>query len=191
MSGRLASAEAFAAMQSVQIEVGEGHFGKEGYGYGLRVTPGFLGRTLVSHGGSIAVSTAHMAFIPDLKLGVVMMGNGPGMAYDTIAEGALALLMGLDPDQALPGNRIRKTMDRLVGDYATYHKLETLKVFKRDGLLYMGDAESATPLIPDEPGLESLRFHTLSEGLRSPVEFQLREDGGLDLLVGRNVFHRE
>ncbi len=190
-AGRLASAEAFAAMQSLQIVEGEGHFGKEGYGYGLGVTPGFLGHTLVSHGGSIDVSTAHMAFIPDLKLGVVMMGNGPGMAYGTIAENVLALLMGLDPEEVLPGNRIRKKMDRLVGDYARYRKLGSLKVFKRNGLLYMREEDSDTPLIPDDAGYESLRFHTLSEGLRSPVEFKVREDGGFDLLVDRYVFHRK
>jgi CubicO group peptidase (beta-lactamase class C family) len=190
-AGWLASASAFAAMQSMQIEGLEGHFGKEGYGYGLGVTPGFLGHTLVSHGGSVAVSTAHMAFIPDLKLGVVMMGNGPGMAYGTIAENVLALLMGLDPDEVLPRSRIRKRMDRLVGDYATYRKVETLRVVARNGLLYMGEEGSDTPLIPDDPAYESLRFHTSREGLRSPVEFKVREDGGLDLLVDRHVFHKK
>ena len=37
---------------------------------------------------------------------------------------------------------------------------------------------------------ESLKFHTLSEGLRSPIEFKVRPDGGLDLVVERSVFHR-
>ncbi len=188
--GRLATADAFAAMQSLQIETGESHYGKVGYGYGLSVTPGFLGHKLVSHGGSISVSTAHMAFIPDLKLGVVMMGNGPGMAYGRIAESVLAVLMGLDPDEVLPGNRIRKRMDRLTGSYATYRKLETLKVFTRNGLLYMGEQEPATPLLPEDRAYGSLRFYTLSEGLRSPVEFKERGDGGLDLVVDRNVFHK-
>jgi CubicO group peptidase (beta-lactamase class C family) len=191
--GRLASPESFASMQSLQIQTGEGYYGKVGYGYGLGVVPGFLGHKLVSHGGSISVSTAHLAFIPDLKLGVVMMGNGPGMAYGTIAESVFALLMGKDPDEVLPGNGIRKRMERLVGDYATYRKVETLKVYKRSGLLYMGDSEKepGTPLVPDDPGYESLKFHTLSEGLSSPVEFRIRQDGGLDLIVERSVFHRQ
>ena len=190
-AGRLASADGFAGMQSLQVETGEGHYGTAGYGYGLGVTPGFLGHKLVSHGGSISVSTAHMAFIPDLKLGVVMMGNGPGMAYGRIAETVFALLMGLDPDEVLPGNRIRKRMGRLAGNYATYRKLETLKVFERNGLLFMGEQEPGTPLFPEDPAYGSLRFYTLSEGLRSPVEFKVREDGGLDLLVDRYVFHKK
>jgi hypothetical protein len=188
--GRLASPDAFALMQTLQIETGEGHYGKVGYGYGLSVTPGFLGHKLVSHGGSISVSTAHMAFVPDLKIGVVMMGNGPGMAYGQIAEPVLALLMGQDPDEVLPAIRIRRRMDRLTGTYATYRKLETVKVFKRNGLLHVGEEEPGTPLFPEDPAYGSLRFHTLNEGLRSPVEFREREGGGLDLVVERNVFHR-
>ena len=112
--GRLASPEAFASMQSLQIQTGEGHFGRAAYGYGLGIAPGFLGHTLVSHGGSISVPRPTWPSF-DLKLGVVMMGNGPGMAYGRIAETVLALLMGLDPDEALPANRIRARMDLLVG----------------------------------------------------------------------------
>ncbi len=61
---------------------------------------------MLSHGGSIVVSTAHMAFIPDLKLGVIMMGNSAGMSYSTIAESIFALLMGHKPEE-LPENRIK------------------------------------------------------------------------------------
>jgi CubicO group peptidase (beta-lactamase class C family) len=188
--GRLASPTAIAAMQTLQIETDPGHHGTSGYGYGLGVTPGFPGGRLVSHGGSIAVSTAHMAFVPERKVGVVMMGNGPGMAYGRIAENVLALLMGLDPEAVLPAEKIRRRMDRLVGEYHTYRRLETLKVFERDGLLYMGAGEPGTPLVPDDPTYGSLQFRTLSQGLASPVDFLEREDGGLDLVVGRSVFHK-
>ena len=190
-NGRLASPEAFAQMQTLQMETGEGYFGKTWYGYGLGVTPDFLGHKLVSHGGSISVSTAHIAFIPDLKIGVVMMGNGPGLEYGTIAESVFALMMGRDPDEALPGNRIRKRMGRLVGSYAIYQGLETLKVSKRGGLLYMGNEGPGTPLIPEDPSYESLRFHTLRDGLKAPIEFRVREDGRLILLVERYVYHKK
>jgi CubicO group peptidase (beta-lactamase class C family) len=188
--GRLVSADAMARMQTMQIEQGEGYFGKVGYGYGLAITPGFLGHTLVSHGGSVVVSTAHLAFIPDLGLGIVMMGNGPGMAYDAIAQAVFALMMGRDPEDALPGNAVRKRMDRLAGNYAIYRGLETLKVTKRGGLLYMGSDEPGTPLIPEDPNYASYRFYTLREGLRSPVEFKVRDDGSIILLVDRYVYHR-
>jgi hypothetical protein len=65
-----------------------------------------------------------------------------------------------------------------------------VRVFKRNGLLYLGEQEPGTPLLPEDPAYGSLRFYTLSDGLRSPVEFREREGGGLDLVVERNVFHR-
>jgi hypothetical protein len=35
----------------------------------------------------------------------------------------------------------------------------------------------------------SLRFYTLLDGLKSAVEFKMLGDGGLTLLVDRNVYH--
>lgn len=188
--GRLASQQAFAQMQALQLETGEGYFGKTGYGYGLNVTPDFLGHKLVWHGGSVSVSTAHLAFIPDLKLGIVMMGNGPGIAYGGVAESVFALMLGRDPE-ALPGNQVRKRMDRLLGEYATYRGLETLKVTRRGGLLYIGEDGEGTPLIPEDASYQSLRFSTLRDGLRSPIEFKARPDGALILLVERYVYHKK
>jgi CubicO group peptidase (beta-lactamase class C family) len=178
-------------MQSLQIETGEGYFGKEGYGYGLNVTPGFLGHTLVSHGGSVAVSTAHLAFVPERRVGVVMLGNGGGMSYGAIAESVLALMLGRDPDTALPASAIRKRMDRLVGEYAIYRGLETTRVSRRGGLLFLGANGAGTPLVPEDPRYESLRFHVLRDGLRSPVEFRISDDGTVILIADRYVYRRK
>jgi len=99
-------------------------------------------------------------------------------------------MMGRDPDETLPANAIRKRMDRLAGSYAIYSGLETLRVWKRGGLLYMGSEEPGTPLIPEDPTYASHRFFTLREGLKSPVEFQTREDGSVVLIVERYVYHK-
>ena len=66
-----------------------------------------------------------------------------------------------------------------------------MKVFRRNGLLHVGEEEPGTPLIPEDPAYGSLRFYTLSEGLRSPVEFRARKDGVLDLVLDRYVFHKQ
>jgi CubicO group peptidase (beta-lactamase class C family) len=182
--------ESVAQMQSLQIATGQGHYAKEGYGFGLAITPGFLGHTLVSHGGSVSVSTAHLAFVPERRVGVVMMGNGSGLAYGPVAETVLALMLGHDPAVALPANAIRARMARLVGDYAIYRGLETTKVTLRGGMLFMGSDGAGTPLIPDDPRLGSLRFHTLRDGLRSPVEFLVGDDGSVRLVAERYVYHK-
>jgi len=184
--GKLASRRSLEEMQTMHIKTAEGYFGEVGYGYGLKITPVFFGHKMISHGGSITVSTAYMAMVPDLKIGVVMMGNSSGMDYETIATSVLAKLMGQDPKAALPVIGIRERMNRLVGEYATFRKLATLNVTNKGGLLHYGE----TPLIPEDATYRSLHFHTLREGLSSPVEFRLEEDGGVMMLLGRSVYRK-
>ncbi len=109
-TGKLASMESFEKMHEPHIRRPDGYYGHSAYGYGLSVTPHFLGHKMLSHGGSIIVSTAYMAFIPDLKAGVVMMGNSSGMPYSEIAESVFALLVGKDPMQAIPALKIKARM---------------------------------------------------------------------------------
>ena len=189
--GRLVSAEAMAAMQSLQFRQEDGYFGAQGYGYGLAVVSDFLGHKQVGHGGSIAVSTAHMAFVPERRIGVVMMGNSSGMRYGFIADSLLALLLGHDPEDGAPGEAIRERMSALAGSYATYRSIETLEVTERGGMLFLGGGENARPLVPEDPTYETTSFHTLSRGLRSPVEFRVGDEGDVRLLLGRYVYHRQ
>lgn len=46
-------------------------------------------------------------------------------------------------------------------------------------------------MIPEDLSYRTLVFHTLREGLRSPVEFRQREDGSLLLLVERYVYRKK
>jgi CubicO group peptidase (beta-lactamase class C family) len=195
-TGRLASEESFERMQKLHIHRPDSYYGEYGYGYGLSITPDFFGAEMIGHGGSIAVSTAYMAFVPDLKIGVVMMGNSSGMGYSTIAESVLAILMGKDPAEALPALRIRERMKRLQGSYEVYRGLERLKVINRGGLLHLEQTSrrtektTFTPLIPEDPTLASTDFFILRNGLRSPVEFTVHEDGKIDLFIGRYCYHK-
>ena len=195
-NGRLASEKSFEQMQQIHIRRDDGYYGEYGYGYGLAITPDFLGRKMVAHGGSIAVSTAYMAFVPDLDVGVVMMGNSSGMDYATIAEAVFAILMGKDPAEAIPALVIRDRMQRLMGSYEVYRGLERLKVVSRGGLLHLETtsprtgATTLTPLIPQNPTLASMDFYTVRNGLKSPIEFVIREDGAIDLFIGRYCYHK-
>jgi CubicO group peptidase (beta-lactamase class C family) len=193
---RIASAESFEAMQRLHIREPDGYYGVEGYGYGLAVTPDFLGHTMISHGGSISVSTAYMAFVPELKAGVVMMGNSSGMDYATIAESVLAILMGQDPAVVIPATRIKNRMEALAGSYEVYRGLDRLEVVIKGGMLYLDQtspltgASSSTPLVPEDPTLESTTFSILRNGLERPVEFTPRDQGSFDLFVGRYRYHK-
>ncbi|KPJ61595.1 MAG: hypothetical protein AMJ46_00365 [Latescibacteria bacterium DG_63] len=195
-SKHLASKESFEQMQKLHIPLPDGPYGQCGYGYGLTITSDFLGHKMISHGGSILVSTAYMAFIPDIKAGVIMMGNSSGMPYSIIAESIFALLMGKDPVEALPPLRIKEKMKSLTGTYKIYRGLETVEVVIKDGMLYLKQqfpltsTTSLTPLIPEDSTLESTIFYTLSFGERSRVEFEIGDDGKSDMLWGRYCYHR-
>jgi len=194
--GQLASKSSFEQMQQLHIYRPDGYYGKFGYGYGLSITPDFFGHKLIGHGGSIAVSTAYMVFVPDLKAGVVMMGNCSGMDYAMIAESVLAILMGKDPSETIPALVIRERMKRLMGSYEVYRGLEKLKVVSRGGPLHLEVMSQRTgntthtPLIPEDPTLASVDFFVLRNGLKSPVEFAVREDGTIDLFIGRYCYHK-
>lgn len=195
-NARVASVESFEKMQQLHIRRPDGYYGENGYGYGLSITPDFFGFEMIGHGGSIAVSTAYMAFVPDLKVGVVMMGNCSGMDYAAIAESVLAILMGKNPAETIPALMIRERMKRLQGSYEVYRGLERLKVVNRGGLLHLErksprtEKTTTTPLIPEDPTLVSTDFYTLRNGLKSPVEFKVHEDGKTDLFIGRYCYHK-
>jgi hypothetical protein len=129
--------------------------------------------------------------IPDLKLGVAMAANTSRPPFATIADGMFIALMGKDP-YSHPHLRLRDRMKSLTGEYQIHMNLERLRVVNRGGLLYLEQknsfVDSLTPLIPEEPHLGNLRFYTLVDGLRQPVEFVEKEDG-YDLYLERYRYH--
>ena len=189
--GRLASRRAMQEMQTVHIRRPDGYYGVYGYGFGLGITPDFLGEKLLGHGGSIVVSTAHMAFIAKRNIGVIMMGNSGGMDYATIAESILAILMKKNPADVIPSLGIRERMRRLEGHYAVYEGLETLDIVKERGMLYLKRDNDLTPLIPKDPDYRGTGFYLLNEGRKTPVEFRFGDDGSESVLIARYVFHKK
>ena len=190
--GRLISERSMRQMQTLHIREPDGYYGRTGYGFGLGITPDFLGETLIDHGGSISVSTAHMAMIPDRKLGVVMMGNSSGMNYSSIAESVLAILLGEDPDEAVPSIGIRSRMQSLAGDYTTYRDVESVSVVIEGGMLYLqrDPGGSKVPLIPDDPSHEGMNYYLLNTGRKTPIEFRRDDSGATSVLIGRYVYHK-
>jgi len=191
---QILSPESIEEIQQIYIEEPRGYFGREGYGYGWGVTEDFLGFKMVSHGGSILVSTANLAFIPELKIGVAMASNTAGFPYATAAQGVFATLMGKDPSEVVPVLQIQERMERLTGTYETYRGLSKVSVVNKGGLLYLEQrdefASSSVPLVPEDDRLETYRFYTWSQGLRQPVEFVVHSPEKIDLFVERNRYHK-
>ena len=185
----LISTESFEKMQTLHIHRTDGYYGETGYGYGLGVTPDFHDRKLVSHGGSILVSTALLSLVPEERLGVMIMGNSAKLAYEAINESILALLMGLDPVESTPGLYVKQRMMDLTGRYETYMGIESINVRYKGGLLYLESetpfAKTSTPIIPEDPLMENTRFYTLVDGVKAPIVFD-----GKNLFVERYCYHK-
>jgi len=188
-------------MHKIQIETdifkdiyGMKDGGRSGYGYGWIIDEDFHGHKLVSHGGNIGVASAHLAFIPDLKIGIAAAENA-GQGPVPIFTGALIAMMGKDPEKEIPLFEVRKRLGKLTGKYATYKNISKGSVVEKNGLLYLeskeGDVETSYPLIPETPTMENYRFHVVPlPGGRIPVEFTVDESGKVDMYLERNRYHR-
>jgi len=192
---RLVEASSMEAMHSSHIETGTGLFGKQGYGYGWSITEGFLGHRLIQHGGSTGVSSAFLGFIPDEKVGVALAANTGAFGSAVMTLGALALLLGKDPEKELPFLEIEKRLKQLEGNYESYQGIRRLSVVRKGTMLYLEEktrfAESSVPLIPESERLENLKFYIYSGvGAKMPVEFVVDPKGRTDLYMERWRLHK-
>jgi CubicO group peptidase (beta-lactamase class C family) len=150
------------------------------YGYGLSTYPDFFGHTLAGHGGAVLVSTAHLAFVPDRDIGVVVLANGTGYALQHIAYFALASMLGEDPWQ-IPGLRVERALQQLEGRYETYQGTYGATVTRAGDFLMLKIENKllsqTVPLVPLNLDPARPRFFTLTLGRRLLVDFHVRPEG--------------
>jgi len=196
---RILGASLTEEVHKVQLEVEAfrdtfGNYGKMGYGYGWLVAEDFLGHKIVMHGGSTGVSSAQLMFIPDLKIGIAAAAN-IGQTPMPVLIGALATLIGKDPEKEIPDFEIERKLAVLVGEYETYKGINKVSVKKKGSLLYvdseMWGTKTSYPLIPETDKIEDYKFYTIpGPGKKAPVEFVVDSSGKIDLYMERNRFHK-
>ena len=161
------------------------------YGYGVSVQD-FFGERLVGHGGSVLVSTAHLAFVPEKKLGVAMLANGSGYPLAQLAHFAMALMVGQDP-AALPFVRVDEALSPLAGRYETFKGTMLIDVERKGDFLQLTVLDSAQPqrviLVPERLDGKAPTFFTLAGGRRLEVTFR-RSDDGVELVYERYKLRR-
>ncbi|MDI6691193.1 MAG: serine hydrolase [Candidatus Bathyarchaeota archaeon] len=162
-------------------------FGGESYGYGLSITPNFLGNKLVSHGGSVLVYTAYMGYIPEKKMGIALMANGSGYPLSQIGLYGLALMLNENPEN-LPFIKIERVYDELTGLYETYKGTMQAQVVSKGGILQIEIKDKYTdmiiPLIPENIEGSMKKFYAFQSGGKLPVEF-IVEGGKVELIYER------
>jgi len=165
-----------------------------GYGYGWAIVEDFLGHKLVCHSGSTGMSSAHLSFVPDLKIGVAAAANAGGTPEPVLLS-AIASLMGKDPMKEIPFFEIQKKLGMLEGTYESYKGILKVSIVKKGGLLYLESKEKfmemSAPLIPETEKIEDFKFYIIYEtGDKMPVEFVVSPSGKIDLYVERNRLHK-
>jgi CubicO group peptidase (beta-lactamase class C family) len=161
------------------------------YGYGWRRSE-VLGHEVVCHGGSIAVSTAFLGFVPESNVGVAVGANAAGdIPTSSLGKAVLAALVGEDPYET-PFFARRERYDRYVGEYESYRGVRQATV-ERDGqfleLEFQDGLGGSVTLVPDDSTASDGTFWTLTAGgNREPVEF-VESDDGLDLFYERWRLH--
>ena len=178
-SGQIISPESLREMQKERIPTPskDGPFGDPSYAYGLRITPNFLGRKLVGHGGSVGVATAFIGFLPDENLGVAVLSNGSGFSMEQFGQYALCMALGENPDE-LPFVRNEQELNQLSGVYETFKGTMKVEVRKAGDLLILTLKDryhtQNVPLYPEREEENLKVFSTLSAGSKLEVEFILK-----------------
>jgi CubicO group peptidase (beta-lactamase class C family) len=179
--------ELIAEMEKPRIKLPLQVFGGEAYGYGLAIIPNFFGYKLVGHGGSVLVATAYMGYIPERKVGIVLLANGSGYPLSHMGMYGLALISGKNPEE-LPFVKMERELDILTGRYETYKGTMEAQVMKKDSFLYIEIKDKYTemviPLVPENIEGNIKTFYTVQGSGKLQVEF-IVEGKDVDLIYER------
>jgi CubicO group peptidase (beta-lactamase class C family) len=186
--------ESIKKMMVPMIQGPQGVFGKVYYCFGLARTEDFFGETLIAHGGSTAVSSAHLAFIPKKKIGVVIEGNVGNAEGGFIAQAILASLLGKNPSEDHPALRLELKLRQLVGSYQTFKGINKAEIVKIGQQLYFKDPEQdcpSFPIIPQTDAMKNYKFWMPAGITKFPCEFIVdSKTGKTSFIFERNVYHK-
>jgi len=174
-----------------------GH-GETWYGYGWMIEKDFFGYEVIQHGGNILISSAMVAMIPEIKMGVVIGVNCDSSGLlGPLAHGILAILLGKEINKAAPLLQVQNKLNKLVGKYTTYKGLQSLEIFLENGILYAKipypylPKPTILPLAPEN--IDELKFFVpiAFPGMKMKGQFFIDEKASeVRLLVERYNFHK-
>ncbi len=186
--------ESIKTMLEPMIEVPQGVFGKTYYCFGLFKTEDFFGEILYTHGGSTAVSSAYLAFIPKQKMGVVVEGNVGAVQGGLIAQAILASLLGKNPMEEHPTLRLDSKLNQLVGSYQSYKGINKVEIIKIGQVLYFKDSDEdcpSFPIIPYTDTTKNYKFWIPTGVTKFPCEFKINsKTGKISFVFERTVYHK-
>ncbi len=163
------------------------------YGYGWAVKD-FEGEKFIGHSGSIAVSGGFIGFVDDL--GVAVAANTiPGSSFEEVAKWIIKTVKGEDGDEITYFKR-KKRMDKLTGTYESYRGIKKMEIEQETTLLKLTVKERLESqkviLIPEDKEVDNYKFYYYDgNGEKNSVRFDVKDDGDIDLYIGRWRLHKK
>ena len=164
------------------------------YGYGWKIYDNYHGYKVITHQGVSGVTGGNVAIIPELNVTFAQLYNVSWIPSH-LMHNALTLLLGKDPDEAMPFYRRRKHYKKLCGRYDAYKKTISLTIEKRGGMLYLIDDNWAdtvvTPLIPKNDDPEVMEFYAIFPKGNMNIPFTQLFDNHLIFEYERHIVHKK
>jgi len=178
---------------------GFGSSGRGGYGYGWFVIDDFFGHKFIMHLGDMVTSSSIIAFIPDLKIGIIEMCNGGEEVTGDIIPtvfGTFAAILGKNPMEVFTVIQEDMRLDKLCGTYYDYIRGHPLKI-TREGcdlfIEWLGDfPRPKIPLHPTDKEGTCFNYYTKPSPMGfGMVEFKIEDDGRIRLLLEKHTMFKE
>ncbi len=143
--------------------------------------------TMFHHSGSILVHTSHMAYIPDRKLGIVVLMSGSSYPPIMITLHIISKLLNINIRPVVMDN----VLDKLVGTYVSLSRIYRIRIVRRGACLVMlSKLGRETVLVPEEVKHDYARFFTLTADFRKIyAEFVINGEE-IELRYERYVFRK-
>lgn len=152
---------------------------EKSYGYGIRVEP-FADDMLISHTGSMAVSSAWMGGLLNQGVGVTIACNtAPNQHPKIVARAILAVLIDHDPTELVYQYKRKNALKSILGDYESQSSIVVAKVdeFSSGIKIKFNHASSLGTYTAFPADLNNLEYYTiLDNGKRLSITFETGAD---------------
>jgi len=184
---RIISEHAMRCMQQPVLQVSRNAF----YGYALRITPSYGDFTLVEHGGALPGVSSHFGFVPEEKLGVVVLANTSAVPARAVWLATVNAALGLPLDQQSSAEPFWEPPAGFVERYvATYQSAEggDLRIFMENGVLQGLIGAEQVELVPSD----QRRLVYTANGQQAVLQFYARSNGEVwAVLAGSRMFRKQ
>ena len=188
---RIVSESGIEKMETPHIRLEGSLFGEEAYGYGLNIASDFFGHKVISHSGSVFVYTSHFAYLPDSGIRVSILSNTTGFPPSEIAHYALALALGIEPEEIryVGRNIILKSLQ---GKYGSFQNIIVNEITTRGDFLELRNnfGDESVMLFPESITANYARFRAVRNGRETTSEFFIHRDGKIELIHAGGKFRK-